>query len=142
VGVTGQLYLADKSALARIRHDVVARAMEPLISARVVATCAIVDLEMLHSARSPLEYTQHARVRREGFVHLPMNEAICARALEVQGILSRDSQHRGAGMGDLLIAACAEAHGATIVHYDSDYDLIARVTGQPALWVVPPGRVP
>ena len=29
-----------------------------------------------------------------------------------------------------------------ILHYDSDYDLIAQVTRQPAQWVVPAGTVP
>ena len=43
---------------------------------------------------------------------------------------------------DLLIAAVAERGSVTIVHYDSDYDLIARVTGQPAQWVVTRGTVP
>jgi hypothetical protein len=26
-----------------------------------------------------------------------------------------------------------------VLHYDADYELIARVTGQPCEWVVPPG---
>jgi len=43
---------------------------------------------------------------------------------------------------DLLIAATAERHGATVLHNDKDYDLIAEVTGQPAEWVVPRGSVP
>jgi hypothetical protein len=29
-----------------------------------------------------------------------------------------------------------------VLHYDSDYDLIAKITGQPARWVVPRGTVP
>jgi predicted nucleic acid-binding protein len=35
------------------------------------------------------------------------------------------------------ITATAEAHGAMVLHYDRDYDLIAEVTGQPTAWVVP-----
>ena len=30
----------------------------------------------------------------------------------------------------------------TVLHYDSDYDLIADVTGQPVQWVVPRGPFP
>jgi hypothetical protein len=28
-----------------------------------------------------------------------------------------------------------------VLHYDSDYDLISAITGQPAEWVVPAGSV-
>jgi hypothetical protein len=49
---------------------------------------------------------------------------------------------RSAGLPDLLIAAVAERERVTILHYDSDYDLIMEVTGQPAQWVVPRGTVP
>ena len=40
------------------------------------------------------------------------------------------------------IAATAERHDVTVLHYDDDYDRIAAVTGQPAEWVVPRGSVP
>jgi hypothetical protein len=29
-----------------------------------------------------------------------------------------------------------------VVHYDSDYDLIGQITGQPMQWAVPRGTVP
>jgi predicted nucleic acid-binding protein len=41
----------------------------------------------------------------------------------------------------LLIAAVAERERVTVLHYDSDYDLIAGVTAQPMQWVVPRGTV-
>jgi hypothetical protein len=34
----------------------------------------------------------------------------------------------------LLIAAVAEREQVTLVHYDSDYELIAEVTRQPMQW--------
>ncbi|HCU94328.1 MAG TPA: hypothetical protein DHU96_17070 [Actinobacteria bacterium] len=37
----------------------------------------------------------------------------------------------------VLIAAVAERERVTVMHYDSDYDLIANITGQPMQWVVP-----
>lgn len=42
-------------------------------------------------------------------------------------------------MADMLIAATAERHGVTVLHYDGDYDMIAAITGQPTRWVVPSG---
>lgn len=50
--------------------------------------------------------------------------------------------HRAVGIADALIAACAQRADLAIVHYDSDFDTIASVTGQPTEWVVPRGSVP
>jgi hypothetical protein len=49
------------------------------------------------------------------------------------------SQHRAAGEMDLLTAAAAEHYGASILHYDTDFEHIAAVTGQPVEWVAPRG---
>jgi len=49
---------------------------------------------------------------------------------------------RAVGLPDLLVAAVAERHRVTVLHYDRDYDLITAVTGQPTSWVVAPGSVP
>lgn len=70
-----------------------------------------------------------------------MTQEICARALEVQSRLASRSQHRGCGPADLLIAACAEVHRVTLLHYDSDFDRIAGITGQTVRWIVPRGSV-
>ena len=48
---------------------------------------------------------------------------------------------RGRKIPDLLIAAAAEAHGLTVLHYDADFDRISAVTGQRCEWVVPAGSV-
>jgi predicted nucleic acid-binding protein len=45
-------------------------------------------------------------------------------------------------VADLMIAAAAEAAGLVVLHYDHDFDLIAKVTGQPVEWIVPAGTVP
>ena len=49
---------------------------------------------------------------------------------------------RAVGFPGLLIAAVAGRERVTVLHYDSDYDLIAQVTSQPAQWVVARGTVP
>jgi hypothetical protein len=56
-------------------------------------------------------------------------------------MLSREGHLRAAGVADLLIAACAEVHGAVVVHYDAEYDIISARTGQPTRWLVPGGTV-
>lgn len=42
-------------------------------------------------------------------------------------------------LGDLIIAAAAEAAELVVLHYDHDFDRIATVTAQPMDWVVPAG---
>jgi len=62
------------------------------------------------------------------------------RALQVQRLLAQRSQ-RGRKIPDLLVAAAAEALDVGVLHYDSDFDLIASVTGQRCTWVVPAGTI-
>jgi hypothetical protein len=68
-----------------------------------------------------------------------MPDEVWRRALEVQAELARRGKHRGVALPDLLIAATAERHSVTLLHYDRDYELIASVTGQATQWIVPPG---
>ncbi|MEU1362571.1 PIN domain-containing protein, partial [Micromonospora zamorensis] len=63
------------------------------------------------------------------------------RAMAVHRLLAADSQHRNFRLPDLIIAATAEEHGATVLHYDADYDRISAVTGQPSEWVAPKGSL-
>lgn len=135
------VYLIDKSALARMPEPALARALKPLMLARMLAVCTVTQFEVLYSARDPEGYARDACHLREDFRHLPVEPAVQVRALEVQELLSQKSQHQRMNPGRLIIAACAEVHGATVLHYDRDFDRIAEVTGQPSLWVVPPGSV-
>jgi len=88
----------------------------------------------------PADYAGVAKVLR-ALPRVPMSEEVLDRALEVQGRLAKRSQHRGVSLPDLIIAACAEGAGLTVLHYDADYERIAEVTRQPVQWVVPRGSV-
>jgi predicted nucleic acid-binding protein len=134
-------YLADKSALARIDTSAeVGAVIDPLLIEGELATCGIIDLEVLYSAESPGAYASFASaLRRLPRVHV--TEAVLDRALEVQGRLAERSQHRGVSLPDLITGACAESAGLTVLHYDADYERIAEVTGQSVQWVVPRGSV-
>lgn len=133
------LYLADKSAYARMHHTAVADRLTPLLVDGYVATCPIIDLEVLYSARSRSDY-EDILVERGSLPSLPINEAVTERAVAVQRLLAQSGQHR-LPLPDLLIAAVAEINGLTVIHYDADYDRIASVAGQATEWVVPRGSV-
>jgi hypothetical protein len=136
------IYLVDKSALARAHHPQARSVLQPLAARLQLATCTIIDLELLYSARSPAEYRKVLGMRRANYRTLPITQQVCDRSVEVQTALAENSQHRGASIPDLVIAACAELHDAILLHYDSDFDLVASVTGQPAQWVAPRGSLP
>jgi len=132
-------YLADTSALGRLDRPAVDTVLSPLIEAGQVAVCGMVELEVLYSARGPDDYARRQSQLRDGFEQLAMPDEVWQRALEVQFALAQQSAHRGAALPDLLIAATAERHGVTVLHYDHEYSLIASMTGQAVRWVVPRG---
>ena len=134
-------YLADKSALARLANATVAARLEPLIELGAVATCGMVELEVLWSAQSAAELRDVRHEWALSFQRLPMTDGDFARAADVMTLLAERSRHRSAKIPDLLIAAVAERAGLVVLHYDRDFDLIAEVTGQAADWVVPAGSV-
>ncbi|MGC4814600.1 PIN domain-containing protein [Micromonospora sp. DT228] len=80
-----------------------------------------------------------ARWLMGGFRWLSMPDEIWDRAIDVQVEALHEGDHRALSMADLLIAATAERHGVTVLHYDGDFDLISAITEQPSSWVVPPG---
>lgn len=134
-------YLADKSALTRSdARPEVREVVEPLLLAGRIATCGIVDLELLYSAPSPATYHELATALR-AMPRVPVTDSAVDRALEVQSLLADKAQHRSVPLPDLLIAACAEAAGLTVLHYDADFERIATLTGQAVQWVVPRGSM-
>jgi predicted nucleic acid-binding protein len=134
-------FLADKSALTRrATRPEVREVLEPLLLAGEVATCGIVDLELLYSATSPATYVALAGALR-GMPRVAVDDSAVERALEVQAKLAQHSQHRAVPLPDLLVAACAEHAGLSVLHYDADYERIAELTGQSVKWIAPRGSV-
>jgi predicted nucleic acid-binding protein len=135
-------YLADTSALARLRHRPVAAVLGPMIEAGLVATCGMIEFELGWATRSGKELDELRADRDAGYEWVLTHDEDWRRALDVQAALWRGGQVRAVGFPDLLVAAVAERERITVIHYDSDYELIAQVTGQPVTWVVPRGTVP
>jgi predicted nucleic acid-binding protein len=134
-------FLADKSALTRRdTRPEVRDVLEPLLVAGEIATCGIVELELLYSASGRATYRSLAEALR-GMPRIAIEEANVRRALEVQAMLAERSQHRAVPLPDLLVAACAERAGLVVLHYDADFDRIAELSGQDARWIVPRGSV-
>lgn len=134
-------YIADKSALVHLGKAVVAAKLTPLIMAGQVATCGIIELEILYSARSERDLVDTRRERLRAFPRVPMEEADFVRAEDVMAKLAKKGRHRAVSLPDLLIAAVAEREGLVVLHYDADFDLVASVTGQRVEWVAAKGSL-
>lgn len=134
--------LADTSAYTIARRIPAAETrLRRLAADGVLATFVTVDLELSCSARDPREHQGIFRTRGQ-LVQLARTDEIATRVSKVQALLATTSQHRAAGVMDLLAAAAAEHYGASVLHYDADFDHIAAVTRQPTDWIVPCGSLP
>ncbi len=135
-------YLVDTSALVRVLRDRTIRTRwEQQITAGLLAVCPIVELEFLYSARSKADREDLLELISATFAWAGMPERVFARAGEIQVALTDRGWHRSASAIDLLVAATAELEGLTLLHYDRDYDQIARVTGQAAFWIAESGSI-
>ncbi|SDI91337.1 hypothetical protein SAMN05444157_0768 [Frankineae bacterium MT45] len=137
--------ILDNSAFARIRT-------EPTVAAsvRAYATASLGGLrsvlvqraEICISARNLANYD--AMVTSLAAVPLLDSDTADVRAavVSLQRSLVQAGTHRGPKVIDLLIAATALVHDATVLHYDSDFDtLVAADAALKAHWVVPRGSI-
>jgi len=129
--VSPALYLIDTSGLFRILQGDLRKAWSDQLAAGVIATCPIVELEFLYSARSLADRLEKRRLMHELFGWVPVHEGAWERAEQVQQLLAEAGAHRSAGPVDLLIAATAERERLTVLCDDHDYQTVARATGQP-----------
>jgi predicted nucleic acid-binding protein len=133
--VTPAQFLIDTSALTRLlRPGAESFGWDQAAAAGLIAVCPIIELEFFYSARSPADREQGIQDLQSLFGWVPVHDRAFARAWDVQGELTSQGQHRSAGPVDLVVAATAELHGLTLLHHDRDFDLVARVTGQPIRW--------
>lgn len=133
-------FLVDTSVLKRLANPKVRAVVEPLAIAGQLGRAGISDLEVGYSARNAKEWD--ALIGSLGaFERIETTAAHVRRALQVQRRLAHRSQ-RGRKIPDLLIAAAAEDLGVAVLHYDADFDAIAKITGQRSAWVAPPGSIP
>lgn len=139
--MAGAVYLADTSVyVLQARHPAVRVRFEELLMAGRLASCQMTALEYLNNAPDPKGYAVLWDALH-GQRWINVTTQAMDRALEVHRQLGLSSQHRHFRLPDLIIAAAAELNGATVLHYDADYDRIAEITGQAAEWVAPQGSL-
>ena len=131
-------YLADTSAWHRSGR--VAERWSELIEEDAIALCTPIVLELLYSARDVADHhALEGHLRR--FRHLAIDRRVEETAIRGQAALAGRGHHRGPKPVDVLIAAVAEVHDVTLLHYDRHFDLIASATGQRTEWLARRGSL-
>lgn len=140
------MLLLDNSAWARLsspslpdtRRDEIAE----LIEQGRIAVCAPFLLEAGWSARSAAHH-DHLLADLLQLPRVMIDSDVEDAALAAQHALARRGHHRTASPSDLLIAACAHAHGSGVVHYDRDYDVLLEITelDYASHWLAPAGAL-
>jgi predicted nucleic acid-binding protein len=139
--MAGAVFLADTTVYVLQRqHTAVRERVEELLTQGRLAACQMTALEYLNNAADPDGYE-----RLWGAIHsqrwIDVSTEAMNRAAEVHRSLAAKSQHRHFRLPDLIIAATAELAGVTVLHYDTDYDRIAAISGQVTEWVIPQGSL-
>jgi predicted nucleic acid-binding protein len=133
--------LLDHSAWSRRRQSLARERIAEGLEARDLGVCLPFLLEAGYSAISAREL--------DGLVadlaELPCVEitpAVEQWTLQAQRELAAVGHHR-LPPADIIIAACAHEAGVGVLHYDRDYDLIAKHTSLEfeSEWVAPAGTL-
>ena len=89
--------------------------------------CAITRMEILDSARSAADF-EVLQEDLEAYRDLRVDHATMAAAEAAQRELAGAGEHR-VPLPDLVIGACAQQHGADVLHVDRHFDLLATRFG-------------
>ncbi len=139
-------WLLDNSAWARLDLAGLAgerrRQIAQLLDTGRLHTSLPFLLQAGVSARDASDWAATA----EDFAALPeapIDAVVERRAREAQHDLVRVGLHRAIPVADLLLAALAERHRLTVLHYDHDFDRLRQSTGLRfgSDWLAPAGSL-
>jgi predicted nucleic acid-binding protein len=138
--------LLDNSAWARLESASLSERrrgeIADMVAAGEIAVCTPFLLEAGWSARTSAHHDEVLADLRQ-LPHLTIDADVEEAALAAQRDLAHRGHHRSASPADILIAACAHAHGAGVLHYDRDYDLLVAMTALAfsSRWLAPAGSL-
>ena len=105
-----------------------------------VLVCDLVVLELVRLTPNEAR-ARDVTDRLEAFESVTMGSKLWARARELQASLADNGDHRRVPPVDLLIGATAEQAGVPLIHYDRNYERLARVSSLQHHWLVPDGAL-
>lgn len=141
-GTRPGLVIVDSSVRKREADPVVSEALRAFETRDRFATCSVVTMELLFSARDAHEFKdvelKESRTRSIPLTHSVERAARCAYRELLRG---SDGRHR-VPVQDVLIAAAAQEAGAGVLHYDHHFDRLEEVMRFGSMWVAPAGSLP
>jgi predicted nucleic acid-binding protein len=138
----GNVFIADTSAWARAHRDEIQRDWQQALHNRQIATCPIVKLEFLRSARTGAEFDEWAADLAE-LHNVPVTRSVTNAAESAFRRLAHASPgpQRAVPLPDLVIAACAQDAAVGVLHYDEHFDRLAEVLSFESRWIAPRGAL-
>ncbi|MEV7779404.1 PIN domain nuclease [Kitasatospora sp. NPDC088351] len=134
-------FLIDTSAHVRIVRPDLDEVWGEVIDQGRVGLCEPTEAELCYSARSKGHFADLKAALADMYVWRPVPDGAWRTLLAIQERLVEAGQHPSAGIADLLVAVTAMHHGLTVLHYDRDFETIARHTDLRAQWLAEPGSL-
>jgi predicted nucleic acid-binding protein len=124
-------FLADTSAIARIQQGRADQRWRRAVTLGVIAICDPVELEVLRWVPGGSRRRAMQASLRRSFTWCPTPDDAWRLAGELQDLLGDRGQHNGCSPVDLLVAVTATRRRLTVLHDDTDFEVISRATGLP-----------
>jgi predicted nucleic acid-binding protein len=141
-GSRADCFLIDTSAASRLTRLAEAGGWwaEAAEEGRI-SMCDPTQAELLYSARSGKQCKAMSAGIRQTYTWRLVPDDAWRRVHELQEKLADAGCHRSAGVVDLLVAVTAQHHQLTVLHYDHDFDTIAKHADLKARWIAEPGTI-
>ena len=139
----GGVFVADGSAWARAHDATIAPEWTAALRNGQIATCPIVNLELLYSARDGADFDRLAADLAQ-LRDAPVSRSVTNAALRAMRDLAHagSRRHRRVKLPDLLIAAAAQDAALGVLHYAEHFDTLATVLSFESRWIAPRGSLP
>ncbi len=134
---SGTPMVFDTSAWNRRTEPTVLPRWAATRDAGLLAVCPVVALELLAGARNEEAFTNLDRALQaltQAAVTRNAGDTALSASRELRG-------ERRLPAADYLIAAAAAERGASVLHYDSHFDILCRVLGVESVWIAQPGSI-
>jgi predicted nucleic acid-binding protein len=139
----GELPLVvDTSAWARGGHPHVRESWTHALVTDRLRISPVVRFEILLIARDGHSFDVLAE-RLSALRTAPLTKGVVRAAQDAMRALA----HRSSGaqrlpIVDYLVAAAAQETGSAVLHYDSDYEILAEIMEFESVWLAPAGSIP
>jgi len=138
----GRVFIADSSAWSNANHPNVRDEWADALRSEQIATCPVVKLELLYSARDGDDYDRLDEILA-ALRDVPITRSVTNAALAALRRLAHiePRYQRSVKFPDLLVAAAAQDAAVGVLHYDHHYDRLAEVLEFESRWIATAGSL-